>query len=633
MSKQSPILQFAPFASAVDAAFWQELATRKLNVLKLSDEPQPLLAYYATGQPPRSETGKRLMRHVQFSPPYTFGVQGTLLNTNTLEEFKRPDTLKLFRRATEKLWQTIQTKEALEHPAMLSEFIMVAFADLKKYKFYYWFGFPALMPQPDPWHLTSQTLFRITDTYDSAEMESLAAAFEKAGRPPFFFIHDKTTVCSLARGPKDGMLVGFADPSSTEFPGWPLRNLLALLYHHYRIRKIQVLCYRETPGKGIADSRILNAELPSSSNPKSVGWERNGQQKLAPRVADLGPLMDPLRQVITAVDLNLKLMRWRVMPELDLEKIRNTRCLLLGAGTLGCYVARTLVGWGVRTITFVDNGRVSFSNPVRQPLYAFEDCLKGGALKAETAAKNLVQIQPTLNTVGHALSIPMPGHAHLTDKQLEEDIERLTDLFNKHDAVFLLTDSRESRWFPTLLGALANKPVINAALGFDTYLVMRHGSRRANLPKDRQLGCYFCNDIVAPADSISDRTLDQQCTVTRPGLAAIAGALAVELLVSILQHKDGLEAESDKDGMLGKMPHQIRGFLAQFHTMLIVGQAYEGCTACSEKVMKAYKEDPLKFMKKVLADPEHLEQVSGIAQLKQDSDAALLDQDWEEDEF
>ena len=67
-----------------------------------------------------------------------------------------------------------------------------------------------------------------------------------------------------------------------------------------------------------------------------------------------------------SVDLNLRLMRWRLMPALQTERVAATKCLLMGAGTLGCSVARALLGWGVRHITFVDSGVVSYSNPVRQ---------------------------------------------------------------------------------------------------------------------------------------------------------------------------------------------------------------------------------------------------------------------------
>ncbi|GAA6026076.1 hypothetical protein JCM10207_003005, partial [Rhodosporidiobolus poonsookiae] len=142
----------------------------------------------------------------------------------------------------------------------------------------------------------------------------------------------------------------------------------------------------------------------------TVGWEKNEKGKLGPRMADLGPLMDPTRLADQAVDLNLQLMRWRILPSLDLDKVKHTKCLLLGAGTLGCYVARTLMAWGVRKITLLDSSTVSFSNPVRQPLFDFEDSLNGGKPKAEAAAASLKRIYPGVDATGISLSIPMPGH-------------------------------------------------------------------------------------------------------------------------------------------------------------------------------------------------------------------------------
>lgn len=96
--------------------------------------------------------------------------------------------------------------------------------------------------------------------------------------------------------------------------------------------------------------------------------------------------------------------------------------------------------------------------------------------------------------------IPMPGHpvTSTSENSTESDVKRLEELIQSHDAVFLLMDSRESRWLPTVIAAAQNKIVINAALGFDSYLVMRHGAAPGQVGK--RLGCYYCNDVVAPMD-------------------------------------------------------------------------------------------------------------------------------------
>lgn len=57
------------------------------------------------------------------------------------------------------------------------------------------------------------------------------------------------------------------------------------------------------------------------------------------------------------------------------------------------------------------------------------------------------------------MAIPMPGHPVPSQEKLKvlNDCRLLHDLIDSHDAVFLLTDTRESRWLPTLLCANSNK--------------------------------------------------------------------------------------------------------------------------------------------------------------------------------
>ncbi len=56
------------------------------------------------------------------------------------------------------------------------------------------------------------------------------------------------------------------------------------------------------------------------------------KQKLGPRVADMGTSMDPVKLAESAADLNVRLMKWRAAPALNVDSLAATSCLLLGAG-------------------------------------------------------------------------------------------------------------------------------------------------------------------------------------------------------------------------------------------------------------------------------------------------------------
>ncbi|EKM57005.1 uncharacterized protein PHACADRAFT_254465 [Phanerochaete carnosa HHB-10118-sp] len=671
------IIQFQPFSSLVEPAFWHALNNLKIDVLKLSDDFIPVAASYAPGRAiVDRETGQEIAmpsaltlagdaftQHPQI-PKYAVPAYGLLKNYNTIEEFKAADKTTLFNELSDEIWKDIQSGST----SKLTKFLLITFADLKKYRYYYWFAFPAFVAKPaweagGDWQSASETL----------SSETLSAVYTALHTEPrqFFLVRTSSAAPEVAPieelqkffdgVPPEHRLIGFVDPSGAPSnPGWPLRNLLTYLAHRHSplfsmdsASGLRVLCWRDVdpPHDGRSRSRVgvvtgLASVQGTGERPSAVGWEKNPQGKLAPRVADLAPTMDPKRLAEQAVDLNLKLMRWRILPELDLERVANARCLLLGAGTLGCYVARMLMAWGVRTITFVDSARVSFSNPVRQPLFTFEDCLDGGKPKAACAAENLKKIFPGINSTGHNLSIPMPGHPipPTSLEQTKKDVELLEKLVDDHDVVFLLMDSRESRWLPTVLGAAKGKIVMNAALGFDTFLVMRHGARK-ELAKGERLGCYYCNDIVAPADSLTDRTLDQMCTVTRPGLASTASSTAVELLAALLQHPDGVNAPAPvptKGGelpdphasgsVLGLVPHQLRGYLAEFRTIPLRGAAFSRCTGCGDAVLEAYERDAWSLVQSACGEPGFLERLTGLDELYREGEEAVGDVEWADED-
>ena len=444
------------------------------------------------------------------------------------------------------IWEAITDETIYSCPSLLSSFYAISFANLKKYKFTYHFAFPVIQsdaqwktaPGTEPERLTRAETTLLVNSYQTwrysvdtrqhgfflAKKVRLPLGGKEGDDDPERDTAPKTpteeelgfswVIGSISRFKegffegvdKEDRFISFVDPSTYPTnPGWMLRNYLLLIRQLWRLDDIQVLCYRDTPRlRDQPHSIVLRLQCtpglsPLTSMPKITGWERTLQNKLTSRTVDLAAYMDPARLADQAVDLNLKLIKWRIAPSINLDIVKNTSCLLLGAGTLGSYVSRNLLGWGVRKITFVDSATVSFSNPVRQPLFRFEDCLDGGAKKAIRAAEALKEIYPGVEARGEVMNVPMAGHPILDGKKTKEEFEKLEALIAEHDVVFLLLDTRESRWLPTVMGKAAGKIVLNAALGFESYVVMRQGLK-PTAEGEVELGCYFCNDVVAPAD-------------------------------------------------------------------------------------------------------------------------------------
>jgi hypothetical protein len=79
------------------------------------------------------------------------------------------------------------------------------------------------------------------------------------------------------------------------------------------------------------------------------------------------------------------------------------------------------------------------------------------------------------NSRGVVLSIPMPGHhvGETVRSKIQADVEMLEALIQEHDCIFLLMDTRESRWLPTLIAA-ANKKVFMIYFDQSHFLIQNH---------------------------------------------------------------------------------------------------------------------------------------------------------------
>lgn len=119
---------------------------------------------------------------------------------------------------------------------MFKMFVFNFDKDLKKYKFIYWFGYPAV----GSISVEKTSQFESVSTHFDSSLEELLKANKAVVNTGFFTVlkqNGSASIEPLKNLSQDTALsdltFGFLDPSSLEDPGWILRN-----YITYIVRKL-----------------------------------------------------------------------------------------------------------------------------------------------------------------------------------------------------------------------------------------------------------------------------------------------------------------------------------------------------------------------------------------------------------
>jgi ubiquitin-like modifier-activating enzyme ATG7 len=310
-------LQFEPWPTCtISTLFWKTLASKKLNEFRKGRAELVIKGFYIQNL---HKTAQLFFStesfETQISSVAELGsnfrtLEGKLILCDTIEEFKALD-----RQA--EACKLAENNATCNNLLDVRHFLLFAYADVKRFKFYHQIAYPV-------------QLF-VKEQLSWSEIKDDALLDAKLEHPfAFKTLYDDQIV--------------FVDNSIVKnVPGWPLRSILVNLSQKYSGKEFKVLCIRAQS----SDTFVLIVKLPHANEISTVtGWERSSKDptKIAPvRITDISALIDPIQLAKQAGELNLKLMKWRLVPDLDLDIISKNSCLLVGSGTLGCNILRILL--------------------------------------------------------------------------------------------------------------------------------------------------------------------------------------------------------------------------------------------------------------------------------------------------
>ncbi len=138
--------------------------------------------------------------------------------------------------------------------------------------------------------------------------------------------------------------------------------------------------------------------------------------------------------------------RFRLIPWWNEDKLRQTRCLVIGAGALGNEILKNLALLGFQKIVVVDLDRIEESNLSRSVLYRTQDV---GQFKANAAAHSFkamspdAMVQPLVANILHECGL---------------------GLFQWSDIILAGLDNREARLFINRAAWKMNRPWVDGAI-------------------------------------------------------------------------------------------------------------------------------------------------------------------------
>lgn len=132
----------------------------------------------------------------------------------------------------DKVIAVIKSGEWMDDPSLLVRFLILSYADLKKFDFYYCFGFPAplyehakVLPIEEGCGLDVAELAELVDEKDPLICGFIKGKDGKLEKKPI------REIVMANEQDQNCVYYAFNDPSNDDRPGWPLRVIIAALLH------------------------------------------------------------------------------------------------------------------------------------------------------------------------------------------------------------------------------------------------------------------------------------------------------------------------------------------------------------------------------------------------------------------